>query len=211
MTFGKRLFDLILALVLLGPLLLLGAGIAALILLRDGMPIFFRAERMRSPTESFHLLKFRTMTESAQDSGVSGQDKAHRITQTGAMLRQRRLDEIPQIWNVLRGDISFVGPRPPLREYVARFPDLYAQVLKARPGITGLATLLYKDTEGKLLATCQTASETDAVYARRCVPQKAKIDLIYRDHRSLCWDGLLVWATVFPGALRKKSLKNRRN
>ena len=173
------------------------AWVSAWILLRDGRPILYVSERMRAPGQPFRLVKFRTMTNVAADAGVSGGDKAHRITRTGAMLRRYRLDEIPQLWNVFRGDISFVGPRPPLRRYVEMFPDLYADVLKSRPGITGLATLLYHAREERLLATCRTAEETEAVYTRICVPAKARLDLIYQEKRNVCWDFRLMVATVF--------------
>ncbi len=134
MTVGKRVFDVLLALVL-SVLLLVPAGmIAVWILVSDGRPIFHRSERMRSPSRAFQLWKFRTMRVVAQDSGVSGGDKAARITPTGRVLRRSRLDEIPQLWNVLVGDMSFVGPRPPLRRYVERFPALYSRVLQSRPG-----------------------------------------------------------------------------
>ena len=205
MTWQKRTFDIAAALFLSVVLLPVGLVIAGIVLIRDGRPILYRAERMRSPTEAFYLLKFRTMTVVKEDSGVSGSDKSNRITPTGAFLRAKRLDEIPQLWNVLRGDISFVGPRPPLRQYVERFPALYGEVLKSRPGITGLATLAYHKTEEALLASCVTREETDAVYARRCVPRKAALDLIYQRNQSLCWDLRLMIATVFRGvAIRKK-------
>lgn len=196
MTPLKRAFDVLVALVLLVPLLPIGLVVAVLILISDGRPVFYRSERMRGVDEAFVLVKFRTMTLVDRDDGVSGQDKAHRITKLGQVLRRRRLDEIPQIWNVLVGDISFVGPRPPLRKYVDQFPALYGAVLKSRPGITGLATLVFKDHEAKLLAECTTAEETDAVYARRCVPQKARLDLIYQQNRSLCWDVVLMFQTI---------------
>ncbi len=186
----KRGFDLALALVLtllLAPVLL---GVAVAILIRDGRPVFYVSERMRRPNQAFWLWKFRTMRPVGQDSGVSGGDKETRITSTGRFLRRTRLDELPQLWNVLRGDISFVGPRPPLREYVERFPALYSEVLVCRPGITGLATLIYHAHEERLLARCRTSEETDAVYCRSCVPRKARLDMIYRDNWSL---GLDIW------------------
>jgi len=198
MTVSKRIFDVVLALLLLIPVVPLSLALAALIWLREGRPVFYLSERMRSADTSFLLLKFRTMQIVAQDSGVSGQDKAHRITPSGAMLRRTRLDELPQLWNILRGDMSFVGPRPPLRQYVEMFPELYAQVLVSRPGVTGLATLLFKDIEARLLATSSSADETEAIYVRRCVPRKAALDLVYQRNRSLCWDVLLVFATIFP-------------
>ena len=113
----------------------------------------------------------------------------------GRMLRKTRADEIPQLWNVLRGDMSFVGPRPPLRIYVERFPELYREVLKSRPGITGLATITYHRHEERLLAQCMSADETDRVYAQRCVPAKAKIDIIYQKHSSICFDVVIMTKT----------------
>ena len=206
MTLSKRIMDLVLAFILtvvLAPVIL---GLAAWILLRDGRPVFYVAERMKAPGQPFNLWKFRTMRTTAQDSGVSGGDKAGRITPTGRFLRRTRLDELPQLLNILRGDISFVGPRPPLRRYVERYPELYTEVLKSRPGVTGLATLAFHRTEERLLARCTTARETEAVYTRRCIPAKARLDLIYARNRSLCFDLWLMLATVF----RRLPLHRRR-
>lgn len=196
MTPAKRALDLALALVL-GALL---AAPFALLLLwlwaREGRPLFYAAERMRAPGQPFLLRKLRTMTPDPTDSGVSGGDKVSRITPTGHLLRRTRLDEIPQLWNVLRGDMSFVGPRPPLRQYVERFPALYAQVLRSRPGLTGLATLHFHRHEERLLARCRTAEETDALYVRACIPRKARLDLIYQRRRTLCLDLVLLGQTL---------------
>lgn len=172
------------------------AGIALWIVLRDGRPVFYLSERMKTPTQPFTLWKFRTMTTARGDSGVSGGDKAARITRTGRVLRRTRLDELPQLFNILRGDISFVGPRPPLRRYVEKHPEIYARVLRNRPGVTGLATLRYHATEERLLAACRTAAQTDDVYSRRCVPAKARLDLIWAANRSLCFDAKLMVETA---------------
>jgi lipopolysaccharide/colanic/teichoic acid biosynthesis glycosyltransferase len=197
MTWSKRGLDILAALVLATLLLPLILWLVVVILIREGRPVLYLSERMKTPSTGFQLWKFRTMTVVHKDAGVSGGDKANRITQTGAFMRKYRLDEIPQLWNVLRGDISFVGPRPPLRRYVERFPDLYSKVLKSRPGITGLATIIYHRHEENLLAPCQTPEETEAVYERRCVPQKARLDLMYQQRRTLCLDMLLMVKTVF--------------
>lgn len=197
MTLKKRIFDLVCALglsVLLAPLTL---WVIALILVRDGRPIFYVSDRMKTPTQAFKLYKFRTMTVDKSDKGVSGGDKAHRITKTGQMLRAKRLDEIPQLWNILKGDISFVGPRPELKDYVDLKPELFAKVLKSRPGITGLATLAFHAREEALLEPCKTPEETEAVYVRRCLPVKARLDLIYGANQSICYDFQLMLATVF--------------
>lgn len=196
MTLPKRLFDIALSLtlgLLLLPVLLVTL---AMIWALDGRPLFYVSERMKTVSQPFALWKLRTMRAASADSGVSGGDKAHRITRTGALLRRYRLDEIPQLWNILKGDMSFVGPRPPLRLYTERFPDLYAQVLRSRPGITGLATLVYHAHEEKLLARCTTPAETDALYARACVPRKARLDLLYQRHASLCHDLEILWRTA---------------
>lgn len=196
MTPAKRLFD-IAAVVFLGSLLALPfAGLLIYLLIRQGRPIFYVSERMRAPGRPFRLWKLRSMQTAAADSGVSGGDKANRVTPMGAWLRKTRADEIPQLWNVLKGDMSFVGPRPPLRLYVERFPDLYAQVLRSRPGVTGLATLHYHRHEDRLLRACTSAEETDHVYSTRCVPRKAQLDLVYQRNRTLCMDIALMVQTV---------------
>ena len=196
MTPAKRLVDIILALAL-AVILALPFGVLLLwLLLREGRPLFYVAERMRAPDRPFLLWKLRTMTVVPPETGVSGGDKATRITATGRFLRRSRLDEVPQLWNVLKGDMSFVGPRPPLRLYVERFPTIYAQVLRSRPGITGLATLVFHGHEERMLAECHDAAETDAVYSRRCVPRKALIDLIYQRRRNLWMDFRLMAKTV---------------
>ncbi len=196
MTPGKRLLDLtlafLLAVVLAGPAIV----IALWILVRDGRPVFYLSERMRSPDRAFQLWKFRTMRVVSDDSGVSGGDKQSRITPTGRFLRRTRLDEIPQLWNVLKGDMSFVGPRPPLRQYVERFPAIYRQVLKSRPGVTGLATLHFHRHEERLLRSCRTPEETNRVYEQRCIPRKAQLDLIYQRRQTLCLDLLLILKTI---------------
>jgi len=196
MTRSKRAFDIVLALIALVVLAPVTAVIAALIALRDGRPVFYRAERMRAPGQPFTLLKFRTMQTESGRARATGGDQNARITGIGRVLRARRLDELPQLLNILAGDISFVGPRPPLRQYVERFPTLYARVLASRPGVTGLASLLYHRHEERMLAPCRTATETDAVYARRCVPAKARLDLIYQNRRSLSVDIWLLWRTM---------------
>ncbi|WP_398501823.1 sugar transferase [Variovorax sp.] len=197
MTPLKRFFDVFVALlllILLGPLLIF---VAVWILAKDGRPVFYLAKRMRTSQDDFQLIKFRTMTVALDDSGVSGGDKSSRITKAGEFLRKTRLDEIPQLWNVLCGDISFVGPRPPLRQYVEQFPEIYSKVLISRPGITGLASVYFHEHEEKLLARSRSSSETDAIYTRACIPRKAMLDLIYQQRRNLCMDIAIMIKTVF--------------
>lgn len=195
-TPAKRAMDVGLALLMTALLALPFALLLLWLLLCQGRPLFHLSERMQAPGRPFRLWKLRTMRPDPADSGVSGGDKAARITPAGQFLRRTRLDEVPQLWNVLRGEMSFVGPRPPLRTYVERFPDLYARVLRARPGITGLATLRFHRHEERLLGRCRTADETDALYARVCVPRKARLDLIYQRRRTLCLDLVLLAQTL---------------
>lgn len=193
----KRLLDVVSVFVLgavLAPVIVI---VALTILIRDGRPVFFVGERMKTPTQAFGLVKFRTMHLASDDGVATGGNKSGRVTDTGRVLRAKRLDELPQLWNVLKGDISLVGPRPPLRRYVEQFPALYGEVLKARPGITGLASLCYHKHEERLLADCATPEETDALYRRVCVPRKAQLDILYRDRSNICWDFVIMYQTVF--------------
>ena len=196
MTIQKRIFDIGVSLILiliLSPLLF---AIGLVVVLLDGWPVFYVSERMKGLGQPFSLIKFRTMKLSSEDSGVSGGDKVSRVTPLGRVLRASRLDETPQLWNVLRGDMSFVGPRPPLRQYVERFPELYGQVLKSRPGVTGLASLLFHRHEEMLLEKSRSRAETDEIYTVRCIPRKARFDLIYASHQSLCFDLRIMVMTV---------------
>lgn len=196
MTWRKRLFGLFFAsllVLILGPVILF---LVVYIWRKQGRPLFYVAERMKTPEEPFGLIKFRTMSVVEEDQGVSGAHKASRVTPLGAKLRGKRLDEFPQLWNILKGDLSFVGPRPPLREYVERFPEVYGEVLKSRPGVTGLATIRFHKHEDRLLSRCDTSEETDDIYCRICIPRKAKLDLIYQRNQSTCYDFDLVFQTI---------------
>ena len=206
MTPRKRLFDLGLGILGLSLLALPTLIIAAMLLLCQGRPIFYLSERVKSPQQNFRLWKFRTMRVALDDGGVSGGNKMSRITPLGKVLRRTRLDEVPQLWNILRGDMSFVGPRPPLPIYVDQFPVLYAQVLQNRPGLTGLATLAFHKREAALLANCNSAAETDAIYTRRCIPRKARIDMIYLQKRTVKLDIFILAQTVLKVLQKQRSV-----
>ncbi|WP_371416290.1 sugar transferase [Rubellimicrobium sp. CFH 75288] len=197
MPWGKRAFDLSVSLVLLlllWPVMLL---VALVLLVAEGRPILYMSERMAAPGRPFRLIKFRTMAVGADAvGGVTGGDKAAAMSRLHRFLRRTRADELPQLWNVLRGEMSLVGPRPPLRRYVEAYPELYGRVLQARPGITGLATLVFHEEEERLLAACRTPDETEAVYRRLCIPRKARLDLLYQRRWSLWLDLCLVARTA---------------
>jgi lipopolysaccharide/colanic/teichoic acid biosynthesis glycosyltransferase len=197
MTLAKRTTDVALCIVLAVPLLPVMIATGILIVLLDGRPVLYVSNRAKSKQETFRLLKFRTMRPDNNDSGASGGHKSHRITRTGAFLRRTRLDEVPQLWNILLGDMSFVGPRPPLMVYVERFPEIYEKVLESRPGVTGLASIYFHEHEEFLLRNCTTPEENERTYEIRCIPRKAHLDLIYARNRSFCFDAWLMLATLF--------------
>jgi lipopolysaccharide/colanic/teichoic acid biosynthesis glycosyltransferase len=182
MTPGKRCLDVLLVLLLILPLGCLMLVIAVMLLAVQGRPVFFASVRMRSPDRSFRLWKFRTMRPGPET--VTAGHSAARVTWCGGLLRRVRLDELPQIWNILRGDMTFVGPRPPLPALVAARPALYARVLASRPGVTGLASLVFHRHEARILARCRSPADAEQTYLRRCVARKARIDLIYQARRS---------------------------
>jgi len=181
------------------------------VLLADGRPVFYGSERIGRGGRPFRLWKFRTMRHASGPPRPSGGPEAQRITPLGARLRRCRLDELPQLLNIARGEMGFVGPRPPLRRFVALRPALYGRVLRARPGLTGAATLAYHAREARLMAACRTDAEAEALYLARCVPIKARLDLAYAARRSVASDLALLAATLWrvfvgrrarrPGAL----------
>lgn len=209
MPFSKRAFDISLALILLIPLSLVMVIVSMVLLVAQGRPIFYAAPRMRSPDTPFTHLKFRTMLRQDDDFGVTGGHKKWRITPLGRFMRRTRIDELPQLFNILRGDMSFVGPRPTIREYVERFPAVYAQVLKSRPGVTGLATLIYHRHEDKILVNCKSAEATEKAYATRCLPAKLKIDLIYQRNRSFRLDMWIMWQTIMIVLVRDEKVRRQ--
>lgn len=200
--------DQAIALVFLPVVLVILAVLYIVVVPLQGRPFLFASERMRTTSECFRLLKIRTMsgeTDGATQTALGG-DQTWRVTAVGAFLRKSRLDELPQIFNVLRGDLRFIGPRPPLRKYVDAYPEIYDRVLaETPPGITGLATVTIHAREERLLTACKTAEETEAVYCRRCIPIKARLDLIYRDNRGWPLNVVILWLTVsrlFPSSTR---------
>ena len=102
-------------------------------------------------------------------------------------LRRSRLDELPQLWNIFRGDMSWVGPRPPDRRYVNKHSDVYGRVMRSRPGLTGLATLTLFRWESKVLRSASTLKNRETVYGQRVVPRKARLDLIYQQRQTGRW------------------------
>lgn len=195
----KRIFDVSFALLLLGPIIVILAILwVGMLFQRNRGPFLYVSERMTTVDRSFQLYKIRTMdsADHSQNHGVTGGHKAHRISPFGRFLRKTRLDELPQIFNIIKGDLSFVGPRPPDRIYVDACPDVYRLVLRDRPGVTGLASIFFHTHEEYIIAACKTSTETDEAYIRRCVPRKAMLDLLYHQNKSLCLDVYIIYLTA---------------
>jgi lipopolysaccharide/colanic/teichoic acid biosynthesis glycosyltransferase len=189
----KRLFDAILSclgLFLLSPVLLIVAGI---ILILDGYPVLFRQIRVGRTGDDFVLIKFRTMTTLPE--GLEGSFDAGnniRVTPVGAFLRKTKLDELPQLWNVLKGDMSLVGPRPEVRKWVDAYPDRWARVLMVRPGITDPASIYYRNEE-ELLAQ---AEDPEAYYRDHVLPHKLDLYEEYVRTRTFFGDIHLIFKTI---------------
>ena len=191
-------FDRIFAILLL-PLVLLILGVLYIVVVPlQGRPFFYSSERMRDADSAFTLFKIRTLHPANETSveTVLGGYVCQRITPIGVWLRRFRLDELPQIFNVIRGDIRFIGPRPPLRRHVAACSQEYRALLTAtKPGITGLATVTLHRREERLLAPCQTEQESEQVYLEKCLPIKLRLDAIYQKRRCFALDLLILWRT----------------
>lgn len=192
---AKRLFDLLLAsagLVVLSPLLLV---IALWIKLDTRGPVFFRQERVGRNGVVFRIHKFRTMTDDAGagDSAALTIGADPRITRAGAHLRRIKLDELPQLIDVVTGRMSLVGPRPEVPRYVALYPQaLRVKVLSVRPGITDIASIEYRN-ESALLAQ---AADPEREYVEVVMPAKLRAAARYVDQMSLKTDVRLLGATL---------------
>ena len=189
----KRAFDIIGAcfgFLLLSPFFIL---IALLIKWDSKGPVLFKQERLGRQFRPFIIYKFRTMRQSSDHEGrlvTAGNDP--RITRIGSILRQTKMDETPQLLNVLKGDMSFVGPRPEVRRFVEQFRADYQEILKVRPGITDLASLKYRD-EASLLGR---AIDPDAEYINRVLPDKIKLAKEYIRLSSFVFDLKLIIRTL---------------
>ena len=199
MTRAKRLFDLVasgLGLAVLAPVLAL---IALLILARDGRPVFYRQVRVGRNGEPFRIRKFRTMRDA--DGGAAPQVTAagdSRVTPLGRVLRRWKLDELPQLLNVLAGEMSIVGPRPEVPRFVARYSPEERRLLRFVPGLTDPAALRYRDEE-RLLAG---AADPEQLYAERILPEKVRLSLDYAAHATLLSDLGLIGETCLALARR---------
>ena len=190
----KRLFDVVAAvagLLVLSPLFAL---VALAIKLTSRGPVFFRQERVGRDFQTFRIYKFRTMVVDAPRLGgqiTAGRDP--RITSIGHLLRKTKLDELPQLLNVLFGEMSLVGPRPEVPKYVEMFRPQFAEVLSVRPGITDLASVKYRD-ENEILGR---ADDPEAAYVNQVLPDKLALATEYVRRASFWFDVRLIFATFW--------------
>jgi lipopolysaccharide/colanic/teichoic acid biosynthesis glycosyltransferase len=190
---GKRLFDV--AMAALGILLLLPFYAALGVFVKLGSPgsAIYWQRRVGRGGRIFKIAKFRTMYKDADQKGLSITSAGDaRVTSFGRILRRFKLDELPQLWNVLNGDMSLVGPRPEVPCYVAGYSMLQKQVLLVRPGITDLASILYRHEE----AVLGTKADPEKYYRETLLPHKLEINLQYLSRVSFMYDLMLVLRTL---------------
>jgi lipopolysaccharide/colanic/teichoic acid biosynthesis glycosyltransferase len=169
--------------------------VAILVKLTDRGPVFYRQTRIGRHGKPFTIWKFRTMVVGAENIGaLVTQEHDPRITAIGRVLRKTKIDELPQFWNVLKGDMSFVGPRPQVPRYIERLTPAQRQMLQHRPGITDMATLKFRNEQALLAG----AADVDDFYIRYCLPQKITMNLQYARRASLPYDIWIMLQTLCP-------------
>jgi len=167
-----------------------GVVAAAMRLTGDVGPVFYRAVRVGEGGSPFRIVKLRTMRTGASGPGITAAAD-ERITPLGRRLRRAKLDELPQLWNVVRGQMSLVGPRPEDPRFVDWSDPLHRLVFTARPGITGLAQIAYRNEESMV-----PLADTEQVYRQRILPAKVQFDAEYLRHRSLRADLRIIGGTL---------------
>ena len=189
----KRITDLIFAVILLVVLIIPIIIIAVAVKATSKGPVFYRQVRVTTYGKNFKILKFRTMVENADKIGsLVTTDSDSRVTKVGRFLRKYRLDELPQIFNVLSGSMSVVGTRPEVPKYVEQYKPEYLATLLIPAGITSLASIMYKDEE-KLLSS---ELDVDKVYIEKILPEKMKYNLQYTENFGFRSDLKLMLKTV---------------
>jgi lipopolysaccharide/colanic/teichoic acid biosynthesis glycosyltransferase len=176
-------FDLFFAVVLMPPALVVGIVVAVAVLTDSPGPVLYRSRRIGRDGVPFWMLKFRTMKHLAGGPLISSKTD-QRFTPVGRFLALTRLDELPQLWNVLRGEMRMVGPRPELEEFVREQRESYDRILTVPPGLTGPTQLVFAD-EGALLAAVE---DREAHYRDKILPAKVQLDLEYVEHHTLWGD-----------------------
>ena len=189
----KRLFDItasIIGIIILSPILLL---ISLFIVFESGFPILYKQKRVGKDNKDFFLLKFRSMNNGADKKGLlTIGEKDSRITRVGYYLRKYKLDELPQLLNVLTGNMSIVGPRPEVRKYVDLYSDDQKKVLSVKPGITDYASMEYTN-ENEILAK---STEPEQLYIQEVMPKKLFLNQKYIQEMGLITDIKIIFKTI---------------
>ena len=189
----KRIFDFLLALIGILFLLPLFILISVFIKVDSSEPIFYKQIRVGKNNKDFKLLKFRTMASGSDKQGlITVGNNDSRITKPGAFLRKYKLDELPQLINVLIGDMSLVGPRPEVRKYVSLYTEKQLYVLSVKPGITDIASIKFSN-ENELL---KGQNEPEKFYIETIMPEKLKLNLEYINKMSFFYDLKLIFMTI---------------
>lgn len=188
---GTRAFDLVLCMVGLLFLWPLFCIIALAIKVDDNGPVFFTQRRVGKEFQKFSLIKFRTMIAGADRDGLLTAPMDRRVTRVGRFLRDYKLDELPQLINILKGDMQFVGARPEVERYVEMFRVQYATILQERPGITDPATLVYR-REDRILSS----NNTEEHYIAQVLPHKLRLSMEYQRQRRFLSDMRILVRTV---------------
>ena len=189
----KRLFDILFSLMVLSLFFPFGILIALLILISSPGGVFFRQERIGLHGKPFRLFKFRSMRRDSEKSGtLTVGMKDSRITKIGVFIRKFKLDEFPQFINVLVGNMSVVGPRPEVKEFVDLYTEEQKKVLEVKPGITDYASIAYFN-ENEILAKSNNPRET---YIKEVLPDKIKINQKYLNNPTLIHDFRIIWKTI---------------
>lgn len=201
----KRAFDLLFAFVGLVVLLPLLVGIAAWLKCSEGGPVLYGQVRVGRFGKAFRIWKFRSMVVNADKVGLEvTRDHDPRITRAGRFLRKTKLDELPQLWNVLLGQMSFVGPRPEVPKYVALYTPQQREVLRLKPGITDVASIEFRDEESLL----QGAADVESFYVQYCLPRKIELNQQYARKANLLNDIRVILRTfaavVFRAPLARR-------
>lgn len=193
----KRLFDLcgsLVLTVLLSPVMLV---IAILIKAEDGGPVFFRQERVTTYGRVFRIFKFRTMIVDADKKGPLVTGKADsRITKVGSKLRHLRLDELPQVLNIVTGDMSFVGTRPEVKKYVDQYTEEMKATLLLPAGVTSLASIAFKEEDEMIAHYAELGESTDEAYRNHILPRKMRYNLDYLKKAGVAQDLRIMIKTV---------------
>jgi len=192
---GKRMLDIFFVSLVFLPCVPLMALISAVVALTSRGPVLFRQTRLGKNGRSFQLLKFRTMLYNRKDCGPGVTRSGDpRITPVGKFLRRCKLDELPQLLNVLRGDMSLVGPRPDLPEFLQALAVDHRGLIALKPGVTGWATLQFRNEE-ELLASVPK-EHLLSYYTETVLPLKAQLDLAYAQRATLRSDLGILWRTL---------------